>query len=133
MSQVDRSMSVYHTPLRLEISHRFLAACRIASIRSRLRHPRRDRPEPAAIFWRRMRPHDAADVLVAVEHVVVVVRPLAARAGFGCAFGLAVRPWRERPRAEGLALRLCVVGRVMLHKLNDGGHVRKVKSGHDAV
>jgi hypothetical protein len=33
-----------------------------------------------------MRPHDAADVLVAVEHVVVVIRPLAARAAFGGAF-----------------------------------------------
>jgi hypothetical protein len=30
-----------------------------------------------------VRPHDAADLLVAVEHVVVVVRPCAARAGFG--------------------------------------------------
>jgi hypothetical protein len=40
----------------------------------------------AAIFRRRVRPHDAADVPLAVEHAVVVVRPLAARAGFGGAF-----------------------------------------------
>jgi hypothetical protein len=38
--------------------------------------------KPAAIFRCRVRPYDAADVPVAVEHVVVVVRPLAARAGF---------------------------------------------------
>ena len=45
-----------------------------------------DRPEPAAICRRGVRPHDAADVPVAVEHVVVVVRPLAAWAGFRGAF-----------------------------------------------
>ena len=54
--------------------------------RSKSDSTRRDRPEPAAIFWRRVRPHDAPDVPVAVEHVVIVVRPLAARSGFGGAF-----------------------------------------------
>jgi len=49
-------------------------------------HPRCDGPEPPAIFWHSVRPHDAADVPVAVEHVVVVVRPLAAWAGFRGAF-----------------------------------------------
>jgi hypothetical protein len=33
-----------------------------------------------------MGPHDAADVLVAVEYVVVVGAPLVARSGFGGAF-----------------------------------------------
>jgi len=51
-----------------------------------LRHARCDRPEPAAIFRRRVRPHDAADVPVAIEYVVVVVRPFAAWAGFRGAF-----------------------------------------------
>ena len=51
-----------------------------------LRHPRCDCPEPATIFWCRVRPHDAADVPVAVEHVIIVIRPLAARARFGGAF-----------------------------------------------
>jgi len=35
----------------------------------------------AAIGRRRVRPHDAADEVVAVEYVVIIVRPLAARAG----------------------------------------------------
>jgi hypothetical protein len=51
-----------------------------------LRDPRGDCPKPAVIFRRRVRPHDAADVLLAVESVVVVVRLLAARAGFEGAF-----------------------------------------------
>ena len=51
-----------------------------------LRHPRRDCPEPATIFRRRVRPHDAADVPVAIEHVIIIIRPCAARAGFGGAF-----------------------------------------------
>ena len=51
-----------------------------------LRHPRRDRPEPTAICRRRVRPHDAAEVPVAVERDVTIVRPLAARAVFGGAF-----------------------------------------------
>ena len=42
--------------------------------------------KPEAIFRRRVRPHDAADVPVAVEHVIIVIRPLAARARFGGAF-----------------------------------------------
>jgi len=40
----------------------------------------------STICRRRVRPHDAADVPVAVEHVIIIVRPLAARAGFGGAF-----------------------------------------------
>jgi hypothetical protein len=79
-------MSVYRTPPRLEIHYRFLAACRLASIMRVLRHPRRDRPELERASARRVRRHDAADLPVAVEHVVVVVGPLAARAGFGGAF-----------------------------------------------
>ena len=51
-----------------------------------LRHPRRDRPEPAAIFRRRVRPHDATDVPFAVERIVVVIRPRATGAVFGGAF-----------------------------------------------
>jgi hypothetical protein len=33
-----------------------------------------------------MRPHDAADVLVAVEYVTIIVRPLAAQSAIGGAF-----------------------------------------------
>ena len=51
-----------------------------------LRHPCRDRPEPWRLSRCRVRPHDAADVLLAVEHVAVVVRPYATQAGFGGAF-----------------------------------------------
>ena len=51
-----------------------------------LRHSRCDCPEPAAICRRCVRPHDAADVLVAVPHVVIIVRPLAAQAAFDGAF-----------------------------------------------
>jgi len=32
-----------------------------------------DGPEPAAIFWRCVGLYDATDVLVAVEHIVIVV------------------------------------------------------------
>ena len=64
-------------PRRLEISHRFLARRGVASIMRILRHARRDRPKPAAIFWRCVRPHDPPDVPVVVEHVVV--GPRAAR------------------------------------------------------
>jgi hypothetical protein len=46
-----------------------------------LQHTRRGRLKPAAIFRRRVRPHDATDVLVAVEHIVVVIRPCAAWRG----------------------------------------------------
>ncbi len=48
-----------------------------------LRLAREDGPKPAAIFRRSVRPQDAADAAVAVEHVVVVVRPLAARSALG--------------------------------------------------
>src|SRR5665647_1717400 len=47
----------------------------VTAIMRASRHARCDRPEPAAIFRRRVRPHDAADVPVAIEYVVVVVRP----------------------------------------------------------
>ena len=47
-----------------------------------LRHPRRDRPKPFAICRCRVRPHDAANVPVTIERIVVVGAPLAARAGF---------------------------------------------------
>ena len=50
----------------------------------------------------RSRPHDAADVLVAVEHVVVVIRLLAARAGFGGAF--------EYQRAHAVRIITCCQG-----------------------
>jgi hypothetical protein len=70
-------------PRRFKIHHRFLPRRRVAAIIRTLRHPRRDRPEPAAIFRRRMRLHDAPEELTAVEHIVIVVRPLAARAAFG--------------------------------------------------
>jgi hypothetical protein len=46
------------------------------------RSVRRDRPEPAAIIRRSVRPHDPANVLLAVEYVVVVVRPSAAQGAF---------------------------------------------------
>ena len=42
--------------------------------------------EPATICRRKVSPQDASCVLLAVERVVVVVRPCAARAGFGGAF-----------------------------------------------
>jgi hypothetical protein len=51
-----------------------------------LRDARGDRPEPAAIFRRGVGPHDAADVLLAVEYVVIVVRPLPAGTMLGRAF-----------------------------------------------
>jgi hypothetical protein len=51
-----------------------------------LRHPRRDRPELRRVLARRVRPHDPPDVLLAVVHVVIVIRPRAAGAEFGCAF-----------------------------------------------
>ena len=86
LCHVDKSMSVYRTPPRLKIRHRILARRRIPSIIRTLRHPRRDAPEPAAIFRPRMRPHDATDVLVAVPHGIINVRPLAAQSAFDGAF-----------------------------------------------
>ena len=56
----------------------------VTAIMHRVR-PHEDHPEPAAIFRRSVRPQDAPDAAVAVEHVVVVVRPLTARAAFGAA------------------------------------------------
>jgi hypothetical protein len=51
-----------------------------------LRHPRRDRPELRLPLWRLRVKDNASDVLLAVEHVVVVVRPRAAGAVLGRAF-----------------------------------------------
>jgi hypothetical protein len=51
-----------------------------------LRHTRCDGPEPRCVPAGRVRPHDATDVLVAVPHVIINVRPLAAQSAFGCAF-----------------------------------------------
>jgi hypothetical protein len=51
-----------------------------------LRHPRRDRLEPRLALGRFRVKQDAADVPLAVEHVIIIVRPLAARVGFGSAF-----------------------------------------------
>ena len=76
------AVSSYSILPHLEIRHRLLTALSIPSIMRVLRHARGDRPEPAAICRRGVGPEDAADVPVAVEHVVVVVRPLAARARF---------------------------------------------------
>jgi hypothetical protein len=47
-----------------------------------LRHPCRDGSEPWRVSAGRVGPHDAADVAGAVEHVIIIVRPLAARVGF---------------------------------------------------
>jgi hypothetical protein len=63
-----------------------------------LRHPRSDRPEPAAICRRRLRPHDAADVPLTVENVVVVIGPRTAGAGFGGAFE-GERGWNTTQKA----------------------------------
>jgi len=73
-------------PPRLKIRHRFLPGGGIAPIIGALRHARRDCPKPSAIFRPRVRPHDATDVLVAVPHVVIIVRPLAAQAALDGAF-----------------------------------------------
>ena len=61
-------------PPRLEIRHRLLAARSVTLIMDRgFRFTRRYRPEPRLIFARLGMQHDAADVLVADEYVVVVV------------------------------------------------------------
>src|ERR1039458_2591980 len=70
-------------PPRLKIRHRFLATCSIAAIIRRLWNTRRDRPEPATIFWRCMRPQNAAEVPFTFEDVVIVGRPFAAGSAFG--------------------------------------------------
>jgi hypothetical protein len=53
--------------------HRFLSRCCIAAIMRALRDARGDRPKPGTILRCRRGEHDAADVALAVEHVVVVV------------------------------------------------------------
>ena len=58
---------------RLKVRHRFLARRRIAAIIGRLRDARRDRPKPGRVSAGRVRPHDAADVLVAIDHVIIIV------------------------------------------------------------
>ena len=73
-------------PCRLKIRHRLLTARSITAIMRALRDARGDRPEPTAILRRCVGPHDPTDVMVAVEHIVIVVRPFAARAALRCAF-----------------------------------------------
>ena len=73
-------------PRGFKIRHRFLPRRRVASIMGVLRHSRRDRPKPLAICRRSVRPHDAGNVLLAVEDVIIIVRPFAAQAGFKGAF-----------------------------------------------
>jgi hypothetical protein len=51
-----------------------------------LGNARGDRPEPAAIFRRCVRPHYATDVLVAFPHVIINVRLLTAQSAFDGAF-----------------------------------------------
>ena len=71
---------------RLEIRHRFLPRRRVTAIMRVLRHARGDRPKPGRVSVGRVRKKDATDVLVAVEHVVIIVRPLAVREVLGGAF-----------------------------------------------
>jgi hypothetical protein len=66
-------------PPRLETRHRFLPRRRVAPIMRILRNARRDRPEPGRVSAGRVRPQDAADVPLAVEHVI---RPRAVGGGF---------------------------------------------------
>jgi hypothetical protein len=66
-------------PRLLKRRHRGLWRRRIATIMRALRHPRRDRPEPGRLSVGCVRPQDATDVPVAVEHIVIVVRPADAR------------------------------------------------------
>ena len=73
-------------PRRLEIRHRLFTGRRIATIMRVLRQARRDRPEPRRVPAGRVRPHDPAYVLPAVEYVVVVIRPCAAWVGLRSAF-----------------------------------------------
>jgi hypothetical protein len=73
-------------PLCFKIRHRFLARRRIPAICSALRRASSYRPEPAAIVRCRVSPHDPPDVPLAIEHVVIIIRPLAAWPPFECAF-----------------------------------------------
>jgi len=72
-----------------------------------LRHSGRNRPKPFAVFRCCVRPHDAANVALAVEHIVVVVAPVAARAAF---IGLTSRyvPWLIGSR-DAAASRLFII------------------------
>jgi hypothetical protein len=45
-------------------------------------HAHCDRPKPFAIVRCRMRPHDAANVLLTLEYVVIVVSPFATGSAF---------------------------------------------------
>src|SRR5665811_2021295 len=72
-----------------------------------LRHPRRDGPEPSAICRSRVRPHDATNVLVAVEHIVVVVSPCARRWRACCRGSWAIDD--ELGELRGIAGALAVV------------------------
>jgi hypothetical protein len=63
-----------------KIRHRLLTARGVTAISGALRHARGDGPEPAAILGRCVGPHDPADVPLAVERIVIIVRPRAAGA-----------------------------------------------------
>jgi hypothetical protein len=45
-------------------------------------HLRGDRPKPRLPLWRVRLMHDATDVLLAIEHVIIIVRPFASRPAF---------------------------------------------------
>ena len=51
-----------------------------------LRDAGRYRPEPGLVSASRVRPQDAAYVPLAIEHVVIIIRPRATGAVFGGAF-----------------------------------------------
>jgi hypothetical protein len=68
-------------PSRLEPRHRLLTACCIASVMRVLRDAGRYRPEPGLVSASRVRPQDAAYVPLAIEHVVIIIRPCMGRQG----------------------------------------------------
>jgi hypothetical protein len=47
-----------------------------------LQHARRDRPESRLPLWRLWVEHDASDVPITGEQVIIIIRPLAARSVF---------------------------------------------------
>jgi hypothetical protein len=66
-------------PSRVEICHRLLAACCVTTIRQRWDATAGgDHPEPPPILWRLPVHHDPPDDSIAVVHVVIIVRPVAA-------------------------------------------------------
>ena len=78
-----------------------------------LRHSGRNRSKPFSVFRCCVRPHDAANVALAVEHIVVVVAPVAARAAF---IGLTSRyvPWLIGSR-DAAASRLFIIRSKCVH------------------